>query len=119
MGLVENPTLSMITVYFHARYATATSLALTSIPIAIMVAPLMTQFLLDTYGWRGALLMWGGISLNVTVCGALLRPAITGDADGDIEVSPSSAVESTDVSCKARWEQFVRASLCVGLHLLN
>ncbi|XP_071784886.1 monocarboxylate transporter 13-like [Asterias amurensis] len=106
MGLVENPTISMVTVYFNERYATATSLALTSIPIGIMVAPLMTQFLLDTYGWRGALLMWGGISLHMSVCGALLRPVATVDsADGDIVVSPV-----TDGSCKARWKQFVRAS---------
>lgn len=32
------------------------------------------QWLNQTYGWRGALLIIGGLQLNLCVCGALLRP---------------------------------------------
>lgn len=32
------------------------------------------QWLIQTYGWRGALLIIGGLQLNLCVCGALMRP---------------------------------------------
>ena len=41
-----------------------------------MFAPL-TEFLIDTYGWRGALLIIGGLMLNITVCGTVFRPLVS------------------------------------------
>ncbi|KAM3867657.1 monocarboxylate transporter 2 [Diretmus argenteus] len=35
------------------------------------------QWLIDTYSWQGALLIIGGIQLNICVCGALMRPLQT------------------------------------------
>lgn len=32
------------------------------------------RWLIGTYGWRGALLIIGGLQLNLCVCGALMRP---------------------------------------------
>ena len=40
-----------------------------------MVMPLATQFLIDLYGWRGALLLIGGLNLHGIICGASLRRA--------------------------------------------
>ena len=42
--------------------------------LGIIVMPLLTQWLLDLYGWRGTILLLGGISLNAIVCGSLMRP---------------------------------------------
>ncbi|XP_071493292.1 monocarboxylate transporter 5-like [Diadema antillarum] len=38
-----------------------------------MVLPLVTEVLLETYGWRGAILLLGGIALNTVMLCALLR----------------------------------------------
>ena len=37
-----------------------------------MYGPL-TQVLLDTYGWRGAMLLLGGLGFNLVWAGALVR----------------------------------------------
>uniref|UniRef100_A0A8C6THJ5 Si:dkey-246g23.4 n=1 Tax=Neogobius melanostomus TaxID=47308 RepID=A0A8C6THJ5_9GOBI len=38
----------------------------------------LSQWLIDSYSWRGAMLILGGLQLNLCVCGALLRPMETG-----------------------------------------
>lgn len=40
---------------------------------AVMFSPFF-KWLIDTYSWRGALLIIGGLQLNLCVCGALMRP---------------------------------------------
>ena len=35
--------------------------------------PVLTQFLHELYGWRGALLLIGGLNLHILVCGSTLR----------------------------------------------
>ena len=42
--------------------------------LGIIVMPLLTQWLLDLYGWRGTTLLLCGISLHAIVCGILMRP---------------------------------------------
>ncbi|KAF1389454.1 hypothetical protein PFLUV_G00073590 [Perca fluviatilis] len=40
---------------------------------AILFSPFF-QWLIESYGWQGALLIIGGLQLNLCVCGALMRP---------------------------------------------
>ncbi|NXN31429.1 MOT11 protein, partial [Nycticryphes semicollaris] len=43
----------------------------------------LVPFLLDTYGWRGALLLLAAISFNLVAAGALLRPLpVPGEPSG-------------------------------------
>ena len=42
--------------------------------LAMFVWPPLTRYLIDTYSWRGASLIMGGICLNGLVAGSLLRP---------------------------------------------
>ncbi|XP_022092941.1 monocarboxylate transporter 12-like isoform X2 [Acanthaster planci] len=60
--------------YFTTNYATVNGIATTGDGVGLIFAPL-TQVLLDTYGWRGALLLLGAISMHLGVCGFLLRPS--------------------------------------------
>ena len=65
-----------------------------------MVMPLLTQLFIDVYGWRGALLLVGGLNLHLILCGALLK---TTTASEIYDVSESrfkdvSESLSTDVS---------------------
>lgn len=41
--------------------------------LTFVLTPLF-QLLIDSYSWRGALLILGGLQLNLCVCGMLLRP---------------------------------------------
>lgn len=41
--------------------------------LTFILTPLF-QLLIDSYSWRGALLILGGIQFNLCVCGMLLRP---------------------------------------------
>ena len=60
--------------YFQKRRAVANGIALSGVGTGTLVFPPIFRLLLDTYGLRGALLVMAGISLNVCVAGALLRP---------------------------------------------
>ena len=42
--------------------------------IGTLIFPPITQYMLDHYGFRGSILILGGVILNLCVCGALLRP---------------------------------------------
>ncbi|XP_022094025.1 monocarboxylate transporter 12-like isoform X2 [Acanthaster planci] len=60
--------------HFHRKYACANGIATAGSSVGLFImAPLM-QVLLDTYGWKGALLILGGLSFNLTACGCLVRP---------------------------------------------
>ncbi|XP_022103958.1 monocarboxylate transporter 12-like [Acanthaster planci] len=52
---------------------TAFSISQTGSSVAFIVMPPLTQLFLDTYGWRGAMLLLGSIFFHMTVCGALLQ----------------------------------------------
>ncbi|XP_022092948.1 monocarboxylate transporter 12-like [Acanthaster planci] len=59
--------------YFTTNYATVNGIATAGDAVGLIFAP-FTQVLLDTYGWRGAMLLLGAISMHLGVCGLLLRP---------------------------------------------
>ncbi|PVD37862.1 hypothetical protein C0Q70_00464 [Pomacea canaliculata] len=60
--------------YFRKRRALATGLSECGTGIGTFAFPPLCEALVDTYGWRGAFVLMGGIALHVTVCGALFRP---------------------------------------------
>ncbi|XP_029294962.1 monocarboxylate transporter 12 [Cottoperca gobio] len=68
------PANSMVSHYFvqwrPIAYAIASS---GECVFAILFSPFF-QWLIETYSWQGALLIIGGLQLNLCVCGALMRP---------------------------------------------
>ncbi len=85
--------------YFTENYSVAVAIAASSIPISMIVYGPMTQVLLDTYGWRGTMLIMGGITSNVAACGALIRtPAVVSPADTEqCQQVPIDATEEDDI----------------------
>lgn len=74
------PALGTLSRYFSRRRVLAVGLALTGNGAASLLLAPALQLLLDTFGWRGALLLLGAVTLHLTPCGALLRPlALPGD----------------------------------------
>ena len=67
-----------------------------------MTIPLLTQLLIDTYGWRGCMLLLGGINLHLVVSGALLTPVISNLKDdmkeGHSEHGVSKSMHQTQLN---------------------
>ncbi|XP_071798847.1 monocarboxylate transporter 12-like [Asterias amurensis] len=64
---------SLIGRCFMTNYATANGIGQIGSPLGLILMAPLVQLLLDTYGWRGAMLLLGGFGLHLAVCGALLR----------------------------------------------
>nr|XP_039249391.1 monocarboxylate transporter 2-like [Styela clava] len=60
--------------YFSKRRSLALGVQQIGPSVFQMISPPITQYLIDCYGWRGALLITGALNLNVVACGAALRP---------------------------------------------
>ncbi|XP_038059313.1 monocarboxylate transporter 12-like isoform X2 [Patiria miniata] len=60
---------------FTTNYATATGIARTGDSIGLLMCAPIVQVFIDTYGWRGAMLLVGAISMHLLVCGALMLRA--------------------------------------------
>ncbi len=68
----ENVAVGIVPEYFNKYYNTAVNVYLSGSAIGIIVSPLVTSWLLDTYGWRGALLLLCGINMQSVVLGSLV-----------------------------------------------
>ena len=64
----------MVSTYFNKRRSLANGIAVSGASIGQFAIPPLLRYLVDTYSLRGALLIYGGLTLNVIVCGALFRP---------------------------------------------
>ncbi|XP_034612969.1 monocarboxylate transporter 13 isoform X1 [Trachemys scripta elegans] len=73
-ALVFTPSVASVARYFKKRRTFATGLAFTGVGLSSFAFSPLFQFLVDTYAWRGALLVVAGMSFNLVVCGALIRP---------------------------------------------
>ncbi|XP_022100068.1 monocarboxylate transporter 12-like [Acanthaster planci] len=79
--ILAGPSLFSITIltramagrHFTTGYAIATGIGTSGHAVGLMLLAPLIQLLLDTYGWRSALLLLGAISLHLGVCGFLLR----------------------------------------------
>ncbi|XP_066279002.1 monocarboxylate transporter 13-like [Branchiostoma lanceolatum] len=102
VSLTYSPSLAMVGKYFHKRHATANGIAISGTGVSMFILSPLFQFLIDEFGWKGALLIFAAIALNGCVCGALLRPLHLKDA-GKAEKAENEDAENEDSSktCKA------------------
>ncbi|XP_071752976.1 monocarboxylate transporter 13 [Centroberyx gerrardi] len=73
-GLTWTPTVTMLSWYFEKRRPVANALASAGECILTFLLTPLFQLLIDSYSWRGAMMVLGGLQLNLCVCGMLLRP---------------------------------------------
>lgn len=64
----------MLGLYFEKKRPVANALASAGECILTFVLTPLFQLLIDSYSWKGALLILGGLQLHLCVCGMLLRP---------------------------------------------
>ena len=83
--------LSSLSNYFEEYYPVANCIAYTGSAVGITIFAPLTQFLLDSYGWEGAVMILGSICLHLTVCGVMLKTSKDED-------SKYQALENFDTS---------------------
>ncbi|XP_072018518.1 monocarboxylate transporter 11-like [Amphiura filiformis] len=72
-ALLLVPGYALLAQYFERHYSLAVGIVYASASFGLMVAAPVAQLLLDTYGWRGTLLILGGINFHLLFSGSLLR----------------------------------------------
>ncbi|XP_046865854.1 uncharacterized protein LOC6652392 isoform X3 [Drosophila willistoni] len=73
LGIGYVTAVVSIAFWFDKKRSFATGIGASGTGIGTFVYARLTQYLIDSYGWRGAILILGGTMLNACVCGALMR----------------------------------------------
>ncbi|KAM6924965.1 monocarboxylate transporter 5 [Xenentodon cancila] len=93
-------SFSVVTaLYFRKRLATAYAIGRSGMGLTFALAP-FTQLLLDQYAWQGAMLILGGLMLNLVASGMLLRPInvkppVSNTTSSSIQKSPAVSIKSS------------------------
>ena len=93
LGLIYLPAIVSVTYYFEKRRAFATGLAVCGSGLGTFIFAPLSKILVETYTWKGAVLIEAGLLLNCIVCGALFRPLemetkkVTMDSDDEEPVA--------------------------------
>ena len=64
----------------NRKFALAAVLARTGSAVSLVTMPPLVQLFINTYGWRGTMLLIGSIGAHLVVCGALLIPRSKGSS---------------------------------------
>uniref|UniRef100_A0A3B4ATX6 Major facilitator superfamily (MFS) profile domain-containing protein n=1 Tax=Periophthalmus magnuspinnatus TaxID=409849 RepID=A0A3B4ATX6_9GOBI len=108
-------SFSVVTaMYFKKRLATAYAIGRSGMGLTFALAP-FTQLLLDQYAWQGALLILGGLMLNLVATGMLLRPIKVKSAAANTSVQKSPALSLRSASQKDCSKTCVNGSLSNGV----
>ncbi|TMS19701.1 Monocarboxylate transporter 2 [Larimichthys crocea] len=97
-----NASLNIISKYFLVRRPLANGLAMAGSPVFLCILAPVNQYLLDSYGWRGSLLVLGAIMLNCCVAGALMRPVAqppSSPPEQKVEEQPNNTNSNLKESC--------------------
>ncbi|CAJ1057224.1 monocarboxylate transporter 2 [Xyrichtys novacula] len=103
-ALTWTPTVTMLGLYFEKRRPVANALASAGECILTFILTPLFQLLIDSYSWRGALLILGGLQLNLCVCGILLRP-LKAPRDVTCEVKAQEECLSLELLSKDKSER--------------
>ncbi|XP_006890392.1 PREDICTED: monocarboxylate transporter 14 [Elephantulus edwardii] len=98
-GMAYLPAVVMVSRYFQKRRALAQGLSTTGTGFGTFLMTVLLKYLCAEYGWRNAMFIQGAVSLNLCVCGALLRPLAAvedrpGSAEQDAAVLAAPSAES-------------------------
>ncbi|XP_077998160.1 monocarboxylate transporter 12-B-like [Glandiceps talaboti] len=71
-GLAYMASVEFVSMYFKKRLAIVLGISLAGASAGQFALCMISQNLLDSYGWRGTLLILSGLTLNISVAGALM-----------------------------------------------
>ncbi|XP_030017870.1 monocarboxylate transporter 13 [Sphaeramia orbicularis] len=93
-GLIFTPMVATVMAHFTRRRTLALGLAFSSIGLSSFAFNPLFQLLVEMYAWRGALLILGGLSLNIIPCGALIRPRKRSENPAKVDSGTRSSCSS-------------------------
>lgn len=73
-GLSHMPAVVMLSIYFDTKIGTATGLAMSGTGLGTIFMSIVTQYLVNEYGWRGTMLVLSAINANLCLAAAVMRP---------------------------------------------
>ena len=76
-GMVLNTSLSIISKYFNKYKRVAAGISVCGAGVGSFIFPIVIKTLEDAYGWRGAILMVGGMFAQSIILAALYKPVPT------------------------------------------
>ena len=74
MGVLLVPEIDIVCLYFDKKRTMVVGIACSGVGLGTFIFPPIIRHLIDVYGWRGALMLQGGLVLQICVFGALMRP---------------------------------------------
>ncbi|XP_071800510.1 monocarboxylate transporter 12-like [Asterias amurensis] len=97
---------------FQTNFATAVGVSKTGSSISLLLFAPLTQLFLDTYGWRGTMLLIGAISFHIALCGALMvvvdkRRTSEVRNYHKIEQEENQSGQETNHRCSTLWKYVV------------
>ncbi|KAL6111849.1 uncharacterized protein ACO6RY_08735 [Pungitius sinensis] len=101
LSLNLNASLTIISKYFLVKRPLANGLAMAGSPVFLCILAPVNQFLLQMFGWRGSLLILGGLMLNCCVAGALMRP-VARPPKHSTPAPPLNEVKEPPKNCNTR-----------------
>ena len=72
-GLMISPSVSPLLEYFDQKFAIANGISTSGGGVGMTILPMVAYIFLQTYGWRGCLLLLAALNLHCLVGGALMR----------------------------------------------
>uniref|UniRef100_A0A673CCG9 Zgc:114041 n=1 Tax=Sphaeramia orbicularis TaxID=375764 RepID=A0A673CCG9_9TELE len=106
------PANSMVSHYFVHWRPVAYAITSSGECVFTIIFSLFFQWLIETYSWQGALLIIGGLQLNLCVCGALMRPL------GNQNQDPRDSVDSDAAAAPPKKKMIFQCSLLKKPELL-
>ncbi|XP_030852179.1 monocarboxylate transporter 14-like [Strongylocentrotus purpuratus] len=77
-GLSHMPAIVMLSRYFDTKIGTATGLAMSGTGLGTIFMSIVTQYLVDEFGWRGTMMILSAINAHLCVAAAVMRPVKLG-----------------------------------------
>ncbi|XP_076436335.1 uncharacterized protein LOC143275895 isoform X2 [Babylonia areolata] len=73
-GLTYTPSVTVVSSSFHRHRTLANGLTLAAPGLGLVVGPYVIRWMIDSFGWRFAMAMFGGVMAQICVLGALFFP---------------------------------------------
>ena len=73
-GISFIPAITAVSYYFEKKLSIATGIAASGVGVGNFLYPAAIRFLISKYDWRSSFLIIGGVTFNVCMFGALIKP---------------------------------------------
>ncbi|XP_071795654.1 uncharacterized protein [Asterias amurensis] len=95
IGISYVITKHLIGSYFNKSITTAYAMSSIGNSFVFVAFVPLIQLFLDIYGWRGTMLLLGGLSLHIAVCGALVKPPAASRSQDGYEAAHTDEEQET------------------------